>query len=75
MPNSQRRVPGMTLGKKTCSLEVTDATKLSMTLRALVSSSDATKNWALRCFVRERLVAFLGTLDAGAYQIHRFLFR
>ncbi len=52
---------------KTCSLEVTDATEHAMTLRALVSSSDASKNWALRCFVRERLFSFLGKLDGGSH--------
>jgi small-conductance mechanosensitive channel len=55
---------------KTCSLEVTDATEGTMTLRALVSSSDAAKNWALRCFVRERLFAFLGELDGGSHLPH-----
>jgi small-conductance mechanosensitive channel len=53
--------------RKTCSLEVTDATEHAMTLRALVSSSDAAKNWALRCFVRERLIAFVAGLDQGSH--------
>jgi small-conductance mechanosensitive channel len=53
--------------KKTCSLEVTEATEHAMTLRALVSSSNAAKNWALRCFVRERLIHFLAQLDGGAH--------
>jgi small-conductance mechanosensitive channel len=51
--------------RKTCSLEVTDATERTMTLRALVSSADDAKNWTLRCFVRERLIAFVGNLDGG----------
>jgi small-conductance mechanosensitive channel len=55
---------------KTCSLDVTDATERTMTLRALVSSSDAAKNWALRCFVREHLIAFLGQLDGGCHLPH-----
>ncbi len=55
---------------KTCSLEVTDATERTMVIRALVSSSDAAKNWALRCFVRERLIAFIGTLDGGIHLPH-----
>jgi hypothetical protein len=55
---------------KTCSLDVTDATERTMTLRALVSSSDSAKNWALRCFVRERLIAFLGKLDGGSHLPH-----
>ncbi len=55
---------------KTCSLEVTDATERTMTLRALVSSSNAAKNWALRCFVRERMIAFLSKLDDGSHLPH-----
>jgi small-conductance mechanosensitive channel len=55
---------------KTCSLDVTDATERTMTLRALVSSSDSAKNWALRCFVRECLIAFLGKLDGGTHLPH-----
>ena len=42
----------------------------TMALRVLVSSSDATGNWALRCFVRERLFAFLGKLDNGSHLPH-----
>jgi hypothetical protein len=56
--------------RKTCSLEVTDATERTMTLRALVSSSDDAKNWALRCFVREHLIAFVGHLDGGSRLPH-----
>jgi small-conductance mechanosensitive channel len=56
--------------QKTCSLDVTDATERTMTLRALVSSSDSAKNWALRCFVRERLIAFLAQLDGGCHLPH-----
>lgn len=52
---------------KTCSLEVTDTTEHTMVLRALVSSSDASRNWTLRCFVRERLLGFLATLDGGRH--------
>lgn len=55
---------------KTCMLDVTDANDRSMTLRALVSSSDSAKNWALRCFVRERLIAFLSKLDGGRHLPH-----
>lgn len=55
---------------ETCSLEVVDTTERTMTLRALMSSSDASKNWSLRCFVRERLIAFLGVLDGGCHLPH-----
>jgi small-conductance mechanosensitive channel len=54
----------------TCSLDVIDATERTMTLRALVSSADAGGNWALRCFVRERLFAYLAKLDGGSHLPH-----
>jgi hypothetical protein len=44
---------------KTCVLQVTDAGAESMTLRAIVSSADASKAWDLRCLVREGLIAYL----------------
>jgi small-conductance mechanosensitive channel len=40
-------------------VQVTALSERSMTLRALVSSDDASQNWDLRCLVRERLVAWL----------------
>lgn len=42
-----------------CGLQVTNATERSLELRALVSASDASKAWNLRCEVRERLIAFV----------------
>jgi small-conductance mechanosensitive channel len=47
--------------KGTCSLQVTGADGATLTLRALVSASDATRLWDLRCNVREKLVAFTRT--------------
>ncbi|MEZ7198110.1 mechanosensitive ion channel family protein [Pseudodesulfovibrio karagichevae] len=44
---------------KTCALQVTDAGAESMTLRAIVSSPDASKAWDLRCLVREGLIVYL----------------
>lgn len=44
-------------------LQVTDANERAMQLRMLVSASDASKVWDLRCRVREALVAFI----QGAY--------
>ncbi len=41
-------------------LQVTDAGEKSIQLRALVSSSDSSRNWDLRCRVREGLIAFIG---------------
>jgi small-conductance mechanosensitive channel len=40
-------------------LQVTDATERSVQLRALVSASNSSAAWDLRCLVRERLVTFL----------------
>ncbi|HET7811750.1 MAG TPA: mechanosensitive ion channel domain-containing protein [Steroidobacteraceae bacterium] len=40
-------------------LQVTDAKERTLELRALASSSDASKSWDLRCEVREKLIAFL----------------
>jgi len=40
-------------------LQVTEAGAHTVTMRALVGSSDASKNWDLRCEVREKLLAFL----------------
>lgn len=52
---------------KVCGLQVTEATDRVVTLRALVSSADAGKNWDLRCNVREKLVAYLRDLEGGRY--------
>jgi hypothetical protein len=40
-------------------LQVTDAKERTLELRALASSSDASKSWDLRCEVREKLVTFV----------------
>ncbi len=40
-------------------LHVTDAKERTLELRALASSSDASKSWELRCEMREKLVAFI----------------
>ncbi|HXJ95543.1 MAG TPA: mechanosensitive ion channel domain-containing protein [Terriglobia bacterium] len=42
-----------------CGLQVTDATERTVQLRALMSASDSSKAWDLRCYVREKLIAFL----------------
>jgi small-conductance mechanosensitive channel len=41
------------------SLIVTNATEKTVELRALVSAEDSSKQWDLRCLVRERLLTFL----------------
>jgi small-conductance mechanosensitive channel len=42
-----------------CLLQVTEAGESAVQLRALVSASDATRAWDLRCEVREGLVSFM----------------
>ena len=38
---------------------MTDSSERALQLRALVSSTDSSRNWDLRCLVREKLVAFV----------------
>jgi hypothetical protein len=45
--------------KKVCVLQVTNATEKTLELRALMSASDASKAWTLRCEIREKLVEFI----------------
>ncbi len=45
--------------KKVCVLQVTNTSERAVELRALMSASDASLAWTLRCEVREKLVAFL----------------
>jgi len=44
---------------KVCGLQGTEAGPAALTLRALVSSANASRNWDLRCLVRERLIDHL----------------
>lgn len=44
---------------RVCGLVVTDATEQALQLRALVSATDSSHAWNLRCEVREKLVAYL----------------
>lgn len=44
---------------KTCVLQVTDAGPETVTLRAIVSSPDASSAWDLRCLLREKLIEYL----------------
>ena len=44
---------------RVCGMQVTDAGKGVLTLRALVSARNASRCWDLRCLVRERLITFL----------------
>lgn len=44
---------------KVWGLQVTDTSERTMQLRALMSASDSSRAWDLRCHVREKLVEFL----------------
>jgi small-conductance mechanosensitive channel len=44
---------------RTWGLQVTNATDRSVELRALMSAPNGPKAWDLRCYVREKLIAFL----------------
>jgi hypothetical protein len=46
-------------------LQVTDTNEHAMQLRALVSASDSSRSFDLRCHVREGLIAFIGREHAG----------
>lgn len=45
--------------KKVCALQVTDATEKTMQLRALMSASNASNLFDLRCYVRETMIQYL----------------
>jgi len=51
---------------KVCNLQVTNLTEKTMELRVLVSARDAGEAFDLRCFLREKLVAFIQQYHAGA---------
>ncbi len=51
---------------KVCGLQVTNATEHTMELRALVSATDSSKAWDLRCEVREKLIEFIQNKYPGA---------
>ena len=40
-------------------MQVTDASDQAMQVRFLMSASDSSRNWDLRCAVREGLVTFI----------------
>jgi len=54
-----------------CKLEVTDSGERSMCLRGLVSATNSSKLWTLRCDLREQIVAYLRDLDGGAYLVRQ----
>ncbi|RYZ82320.1 MAG: hypothetical protein EOO68_34575 [Moraxellaceae bacterium] len=42
-------------------IQVTDVSEKCMQLRVLISASNASKSWDLRCFLRENLLQFIVT--------------
>lgn len=44
---------------RVCVLQVTEATEKAIQLRILVSTENSSKNWDLRCFIREKLINFI----------------
>lgn len=50
--------PGLWDGE-VCVLQVTDCNERAMQLRVLASSGDSSRNWDLRCYLRENLLAFI----------------
>jgi small-conductance mechanosensitive channel len=45
--------------RRACVLQVTNSSEKTVELRALMSASDASNAWSLRCEVREKLIAFV----------------
>ncbi len=45
--------------QKVWGLQITNATEQTLELRALMSFTDSSKGWDLRCYVREKLIQFL----------------
>ena len=52
--------------RRVCGIQVTDTSERAVQLRVLVSSGSASRNWDLRCFVREHLIDFVAR-DYPAY--------
>jgi len=56
-----------------CGLQVTEAGAATLELRALVSSSNSTLNWDLRCLVRERMVEYVRDIQPESLPQARIL--
>ena len=57
--------------KKAWGLQVTDATDKTIQIRALVSASDGSRLWDLRCYVREKLIAYIASKHPEALPMFR----
>ena len=53
-----------------CSLAACKRCRANCCVKIPCSACRKSKNWALRCFVREDLIAFLGKLDGGSHLPH-----
>ncbi len=57
--------------KKAWGLQVTEANDKTMQLRALVSASDGSRLWDLRCYIREKLIAYIAAKHPEALPMFR----
>ncbi|HEV3482224.1 MAG TPA: mechanosensitive ion channel family protein [Candidatus Acidoferrales bacterium] len=57
--------------KQAWGLQVTDATDKTIELRALVSAADGSHLWDLRCFIREKLIAYIASKYPDALPLNR----
>lgn len=53
-----KEVPQLWDGR-VCGVQVTDTDAKSIQVRVLISTTDSSKNWDLRCYLRENLINFL----------------
>jgi len=53
--------------KRRCDLQVGDSDMYGMVLRVMVSATSPADAWDIRCAVREGLIKFLQTLEAGVH--------
>jgi small-conductance mechanosensitive channel len=60
LENLCKQVPALWDGRVSI-IQVTDTSDKAIQLRILVSSSNASNSWDLRCFLREKLVQFIAT--------------
>jgi small-conductance mechanosensitive channel len=57
---------------KVCGLQVTNLSERTMELRCLMSSSDSSRNFDLRCIVREQMIAYIREHYPQAFPTTRF---
>jgi hypothetical protein len=53
--------------RRVARLEVTNTAELSFELRALVSATNSSDLWSLRCYVREALIGFMRTIGNESF--------